>query len=78
MTSYANFLHQRERPSAPQQLRQAVAPAGPRAGSQQLAWLLGQQGQRDEAIALARRAVALAGDEADSYRATLNSLLAGR
>lgn len=80
LTGYANFLHQQgEAERAITQLRQAVARQPDHAPAHNnLAWLLGQQGQRDEAIALARRAVALAGDEADSYRATLNSLLAGQ
>lgn len=80
LTGYANFLYQNgESERAIAQLRQAVEHQPDHAPAHNnLAWLLGQQGQWEEAIALARRAVELAGDQAESYRATLNSLLAGQ
>lgn len=77
LTGYANFLYQHgEYSRAVAHLRQAVTSQPEHAPAHNnLAWLLGEQGQREEAIALARRAVELAGEQAQPYRATLNRLL---
>ena len=77
LTGYANFLYQHgEKERAVTQLRQAVASQPDHAPAHNnLAWLLGERGERAEAIALARRAIELAGEQADAYRATLNRLL---
>lgn len=78
LTGYGNFLYQQDDvDGAIRQFRQAVAVRPEHAPAHNnLAWLLGEQGRFEEAITLARRAVELAGDNADQYRDTLRQLLA--